>query len=248
MLARAAAKAGIAGLEFYVGVPGSIGGALTMNIANLSLHDEMYARAARPSPEQLSEIRVHPSESLRLLEHIGKFDKPWLDAVGSHHENIDGSGYPRSLRGTDIALSARMLRVADIFAARLTGRNARRPQHWNIQRMRDTRNIVQHIFGSDQPLLDSPLMTQLIAALGRFPPGSLVRLNNMELAVVARRIPGELETPREVLSIRDSLGHIMNAPRRRNIGYRQYQIRNYANDESPPLAAYDWQKIWGYGA
>jgi len=224
-----------------------MGGALTMNIAKLRLHDEMYDCSAKPNPGQVTEIRSHPFESRRLLENTGKFEKSWLDAVGSHHENIDGSGYPQSLKGAKIALSARMLRVADIFAARLTGRKKRRPLYWNIRRTRSTQDIVQHVFCNDQRHLDPPLMNQLIGTLGRFPPGSLVRLNNLELAVVARRIPGELATPRETLSIRDNQGRILDPPRQRNIGHGEYEIRNYANEESQRLLSYDWQKIWGYG-
>lgn len=223
-----------------------IGGALTMNIAKLTLHDEMYARAERPSKEQIFEIHAHPSESVRLLGHIGRFEKQWLDAVGSHHENIDGSGYPGSLAGSQIALPARMLRVADIFAARLTGRRSRRSMHWNIQRTRNTQNIVDHIFGRDQQLLDPTLMTQLVGALGRFPPGCLVRLNNMELAVIPRRIPGQQGIPCEALSIRDSVGNILKTPRQRAIRHGEYRIRNYANDESQRLVSYNWPPIWGY--
>jgi HD-GYP domain-containing protein (c-di-GMP phosphodiesterase class II) len=229
-------------------VTNAIGGALTMNIAKLRLHDEMHACTDMPSAEQISEIHAHPDESVRLLGGLGKFDKSWLDAVGSHHENLDGSGYFRSLKGAEIPLSARMLRVADIFAARLTGRKKRPPLHWNILRTRSIQNIVQHIFGNDQPHLDSPLMTQLIGALGHFPPGSLVRLRNGELAVVARRIPGELASPREVLSIRDALGHVLQTPRRRRTGHGESEIRNYANDEAQRFPAYDWQQVWGYGA
>lgn len=224
-----------------------VGGALTMNLAKLRLHDEMHDRAARPSPEQLAEIRSHPAESVSLLRHIGKFDKPWLDAVGSHHENIDGSGYPRALKKADIALSARIVRVADTFAARLTGRKTRRPLHWNIHRTRAAQDMVEHIFAGDRQYLDPPLMTQLVGALGRFPPGSLVRLSSGELAVVARRIPGQASSPREVLSIRDAAGHVLRTPRRRAIGHGAYQIRNYANDESQKLASYDWPQLWGYG-
>lgn len=224
-----------------------VGGALTMNVAKLALHDEMHACAAPPSPEQLAEIRTHPAEGVRLLRHVGRFDKPWLDVVASHHENIDGSGYPHALRGADIALSARIVRVADSFAARLTGRKGRRPLHWNIQRTRGVRNIVQHVFGNEEAQLDAPLTTQLVGALGRFPPGSLVRLNSGEVAVVARRVPGELASPREVLSIKDAAGQPLAVPRRRRIGAGQFEIRTYANDESPRLAGYDWPGVWGYG-
>jgi len=223
-----------------------IGGALTMNVAKLVLHDYMHACTVSPSAEQISDIRSHPLESLRLLERIGKFDSPWLQAVGSHHENIDGSGYPNSLKGAAIALPARMLRIADTLAARLTGRQARRPAYWNINRMGGIQNITQHIFGRDQAQLDPALTTQLIGTLGRFPPGSLVRLKCGELAIVSRRIPGDV-TPREVWSITDTHGQLLAQPCRRQIGFRKHEIRAYANDEMPRFAAYDWPQIWSYG-
>ncbi len=225
-----------------------IGGALTMNAARFRLHDEWYASADNPSADQSAEIRSHPGESLLLLGCIGKFDRPWLDAVGSHHENMDGSGYPESLKGAEIALTARIVRVADVFAARLTGRRTRRPKHWIFQRTRGTQNIVQHVFGSDEKHLDPPLMTRLVGSLGRFPPGSMVRLNNGEMAVVARRFPGQLAMPREVLAIGDTHGNILRVPRLRPIRFRECAIRNYADEEAQRLPGYDWRQVWGYGA
>jgi HD-GYP domain-containing protein (c-di-GMP phosphodiesterase class II) len=37
--------------------------------------------------------------------------------AGAHHELLDGSGYPRNLRGADIPIESRMLTIADIFDA-----------------------------------------------------------------------------------------------------------------------------------
>ena len=225
-----------------------IGGALTMNLAKLALHDEMSDSAAKPDEAQDIEIHSHPNDGVQLLERIGRFGKPWLDAVGAHHENIDGSGYPWSLKGSAIPLSARIVRLADTFAARLNWRKSRQPLHWNLQRTRSAPNFAQHIFGKDLQCLDQPLITQLTRVLGRFPPGSLVRISNGELAVVTRRIPGTEPpaAPGEVYSIRDIYGQLLPEPRRRRIGHGGYEIRNYANEECRRFLAYDWQKLWGY--
>ncbi|MFZ2854909.1 MAG: HD domain-containing phosphohydrolase [Rhodocyclaceae bacterium] len=229
-------------------IVGVIGSALTMNVAKLGLHDKMHASLLRPGAGQIAEMRSHPLESVRLLERIGQFDPPWLNAVGSYHENIDGSGYPHALKGAAIALPARMLRVADtLLAARLGGRQSRRPLYWNIQRTDGTANTVQHLFGQDQQQLDPALTTRLVGALGRFPPGSLVRLKCGELAVVARRTAGGPLTPRAVLALTDARGLLLPWPQRRLIAARGHEIRAYANDESARFAAYDWSRIWGYG-
>ena len=223
-----------------------IGGALTMNLSRLALHDEMHDSVTGPDETQEIEIHNHPGDGVNLLDHIGKFGKSWIDAVGAHHENIDGSGYPWSLKGSAIPLSARIVRVADTFAARLTWRKARQPLHWSMRRTGSTPSFAQHIFGSDLQRLDSPLITQLTRTLGRFPPGSLVRINNGELAVVTRRVPGAEAAPAEVHSIRDVYGQQLAEPRRRRIGEGAYEIRNCANEECRRFMLYDWQRLWGY--
>jgi hypothetical protein len=229
----------------------AIGGALTMNASSLRLHDEMYARSAPPNEAQHSEIRAHPGASVRLLTAVGRFEKAWLAAVAAHHENIDGSGYPLAITGSEIPLTARILRVADVFAARLGRRHARQAKHWSLRRTQGKPNYVQHVFGSDETRLDPTLMTQLVGRLGRFPPGSLVRLSNGELAACTRRGPGlsgdrDAAAPREAWTIKNARGELLAAPRERPLGPRECQVRHYADDEASALAAYDWRQLWGY--
>ncbi len=224
-----------------------IGGALTMNLAQLSLHDEMFALYGAPDSDRQHAIHRHPLESVRLLGRIGKFHGAWVDAVALHHENIDGSGYPLRLKGAEIALSSRIVRIADTFAARVTGRKSRPPRHWNILHAREIPMLVEHVFGADLMRLDHTLVRRLLTVLGRFPPGSLVRLSNRELALVTRRLSASRSKPAQVYAIYDALGRPLEAPRLRQIGFGQYDIRGYAHDELPKLPDYDWQKAWGYG-
>lgn len=225
-----------------------IGGALTMNLSCLELHDIMHASSTRPDAEMEHALFQHPVASRRLLESLGSFGQTWLEVVSHHHENIDGSGYPAGLMAVDIPLGARMVRIADILAARLTGRKTRPPTHWNIYETRSLQLLARHIFGEDIRHLDATLVTQLIHALGRFPPGSLVRLSNNELAVISRRMPAASDTPSQVHAIRDYQGKTLERPRLRRIGQRECTIRNYANEDSVLFPAYDWQAVWGYAA
>lgn len=229
------------------GLESVVGGALTMNLGQLSLHDDMFAHYGAPGSDHQHAIRQHPLESVRLLGRIGKFHGAWVDAVALHHENVDGSGYPLRLEGSEIALSARIVRIADTFAARVTGRKSRPPRHWNILHAREIPMLVEHVFGTDLMRLDHTLVRRLIDVLGRFPPGSLVRLSNRELALVTRRQSGSRNKPAQVYSIFDALGHPLEAPRLRQISFGQYDIRGYAHDELPKLPEYDWPKAWGYG-
>ena len=225
-----------------------IGAALTMNLAKLALHDAMFNLEGFPSTEMRQEMRAHPAESALLLRGIGNLSEHWIEAVAAHHENIDGSGYPEGLKGASISLPARILRVADTLAARLTGRKVRPPQHWNMHYARgDENHWAAHVFGADLRRMDGSLCHKLLRALTRFPPGSLVRLSNNELAVVTRRLPDLTLAPRTVFAVSDTHGKPLPSPCVRRIRSRHCEIRAYAHDALPKLIDVDWQKAWGYG-
>lgn len=223
-----------------------IGSALTMHLSTLALHDEMYHLHGKPNEAKRLAIRRHPSEGVDCLQRIGRFASDWIQGVAAHHENLDGSGYPQGLQRGAIPLAARMVRVSDTLAARLTGRKLRRPQHWNILYARDTSHLVRHIFASDLKRLDQALANRQIQALTRFPPGSLVRLSNGELALTTRRVSGQI-MPRQVLSVIDANGRAYDQPQPRRLSPQTCTIRSYAHDLQRTLPAYDWKMAWGYG-
>jgi HD-GYP domain-containing protein (c-di-GMP phosphodiesterase class II) len=61
-------------------------------------------------------IRQHPATGYEILKDIA-FTWPIAEAVYQHHERLDGSGYPRGLKGEEIIPEARILAVADTIEA-----------------------------------------------------------------------------------------------------------------------------------
>ena len=68
------------------------------------------------SEHEMAIIRSHPQTAYDILKDI---DFPWpiAETIYQHHERMDGSGYPRGLKGEEILLEARILSVADVFDA-----------------------------------------------------------------------------------------------------------------------------------
>lgn len=220
-----------------------VGAALTMNLGSLALHDYMHRQGEAPDEATRDALRAHPQCAAALLTAL---PAEWQRAVAEHHENIDGSGYPRGLKRNEIALGARILRVADVLAARLLGRRGRNPHYWNLARTGTHSRLMEHIFGDDLAQLDRHLAGLLVSRLGRFPPGSMVRLSNGELAVISRRTGGN--TPREALSVLTPGGHPHPRPRVRPLSAKDFHIQGYAHDEQARrLPEYDWAALWGYG-
>lgn len=76
--------------------------------------------------EKMKYVRMHPTLGLEILNKNGQYSKNICEAVHHHHENYDGSGYPSNLKGEDIPLMARILRVCDVFAALISERSYRK--------------------------------------------------------------------------------------------------------------------------
>lgn len=222
------------------------GAALTMNLARLALHDEMAEHNGAPDAAQRRALETHPVDGARLLRRLGQGCDEWIPAVLCHHENVDGSGYPNRLRAASIPLPARILRIADSLAARLSPRKGRSPVYWNLNYANDVGLLCRHVFAGDLARLDRALVHQLMRALGPFPPGSLVRLSNRELAVVTRRPFANSARQRHVFAIADAYGRLLNVPEPRQTGPGLLAIRAYAHDESSVDPAYAWQRAWGY--
>jgi putative two-component system response regulator len=76
-------------------------------------------------------MRQHPVLAYELLSQI-PFLAPAVDIPYFHHEKWDGSGYPRSLKGEDIPLTARMFALVDVWDALTHDRPYRRA--WSVEK------------------------------------------------------------------------------------------------------------------
>jgi PAS domain S-box-containing protein len=65
------------------------------------------------SQHELAIIQMHPYTAYEILKDI-QFPWPLAETIYQHHERLDGSGYPRQLKGDQILLEARILAVADV--------------------------------------------------------------------------------------------------------------------------------------
>lgn len=74
--------------------------------------------------EEMKYFRMHSVYSYDVLRKKG-FSLFILETIYHHHENYDGSGYPHNLKGEEIPLGARILRVCDVFAALTSDRTYR---------------------------------------------------------------------------------------------------------------------------
>lgn len=96
------------------------------DIGKLKLSSYLYGRDENTlKVEEMKYIRMHSKLSYDILEHK-EYSDFILKSILYHHENFDGSGYPANLKGNEIPLGARIIRVCDVFAALISDRPYRR--------------------------------------------------------------------------------------------------------------------------
>ncbi len=91
------------------------------DIGKIYVPSEVLTRPGKLTPLEYSLVQTHVEAAYGILHPI---DFPWplADIVYQHHERLDGSGYPRGIRGDEIVLDARILAVADVVEAMSTHR------------------------------------------------------------------------------------------------------------------------------
>lgn len=86
------------------------------DLGKITVPVEILAKPGKLSVNEFELIKQHPQKGYEVLKGI---DFPWpvAEVAYQHHERIDGSGYPRGLKGDEILLEARILAVADVVEA-----------------------------------------------------------------------------------------------------------------------------------
>lgn len=89
---------------------------LIHDIGKIRVPSGILCLPGRLSEAEFSILKSHPEIGYNILKGI-EFPWPVARIVHQHHEKIDGSGYPNSLRGHEISVQARILTVADVVEA-----------------------------------------------------------------------------------------------------------------------------------
>jgi len=92
-------------------------GALLHDVGKSVVHPDILNSRKKLDETQMRQVRRHPQEGLKLLGQIGDISPGVHAVVLEHHETHDGTGYPGARKGTETHLYARIVHVADVFAA-----------------------------------------------------------------------------------------------------------------------------------
>jgi len=104
-------------------------GCLLHDIGKLGIPDSILQSTKELTPQERIEIEKHPEYGYDICKDLKNL-RPALPIIRSHHEKLNGSGYPDGLKGDEIPIIVQIVAITDIYDA-LTSKRAYRTENSN---------------------------------------------------------------------------------------------------------------------
>jgi len=146
------------------------------DIGKTRVDKEILNKPGKLSAVESLEMRKHPEHGAEIVRDMEGVPDRVAEAVLGHHIRYDRGGYPEWARALHFGVTSGIVAVADFYDATTTLRAYQRP-------MQPTQ-AVEEIRNACGTSLDGEIVERFLELTGRFPTGSLVRLDSNEIAVV----------------------------------------------------------------
>jgi hypothetical protein len=211
--------------------------ALLMDVGMLRVPAAVLASTAPLDAVDRRLIEVHPRVGAEIVRTYLPDAAAVADAIAAHHERPDGTGYPNGLRSASIPTLAKLLSVADRYAAMCSDR-PHRPAH-------DPRTaLTDLLLEAEKGRLEKDFAEYLVH-LSFHPVGTVVELTDGRIGVVISNHGGRMAlraTARPVVAIlTDRDGHVLPRPDHVDLSAaeRGSVVRSLGTDERRNLLA-EW--------
>lgn len=166
-----------------------------MDIGKTKIPVELLNAPRELNEEEWEILRGHVDSGADLLEEQGLDDQRILNAIRTHHERHDGSGYPHGLEGNRIPAFGRIAGLVDTYDAMISDRPYATAQ--------SSYQAIQEIHRGADTLFQTELVEFFIKAIGVFPVGAIVELNTGEVGVVVSQSPNNRLKPKVMLILEE---------------------------------------------
>ncbi|MCH1640175.1 HD-GYP domain-containing protein [Paenibacillus timonensis] len=178
-------------------------GALLHDIGKTKLPLELLTKPSRLTDEEFEMIKRHPDFGFKMLK-----DEPGIPLLSAHcayqhHEKIDGSGYPRGIRGNEIHEYARWIAITDAYDAMTTHRSYRKAML--------PHQALEVLYTGCGHWYEKPKLELFRDRVAIYPIGMTVRLSTGETGVVSR-IHGHMPQRPVVRVLTDPRGEDIRSP------------------------------------
>lgn len=154
-------------------------GALIHDIGKMLVPQDIYNKPDKLSDEEFRDIQMHTIYGHKILKDTLKFDSEIANIALSHHERMDGLGYPYQLTKHDIPIFAKIVSVADVFDAMTTNRI----YCDKVDYYQGVLYLIEHA----DTQFDIEIVKKFITMVGYYPIGLYVKLNTGDIGQVMNK-------------------------------------------------------------
>lgn len=156
-------------------------GAIMHDVGKLMIPNEILQKPDMLNNLEFAEVKKHTYFGFELLSRVRDMTPAAANIALSHHERIDGSGYPYSLKGTDIQLNARIVAIADVYDALTSDR---------VYRIKmPSCEVADYIASLSNRHFDKNVVDVFLRHIAYYPVGTPIVLNTGEKGLVSRYNP-----------------------------------------------------------
>jgi HD-GYP domain-containing protein (c-di-GMP phosphodiesterase class II) len=149
---------------------------LLMDTGMATLPSDILSKAGPLTKQERAIINTHVDIGIDIIEQASETSDTVLNVIASHHERLDGSGYPAGKSNDDITTYGRMAAIVDTYDALTSNRPYR-------EALNPTAALKQ-LLAKHTGTLDQSLIQQFIKCIGVHPVGSVVKTTSGKLAIV----------------------------------------------------------------
>ncbi|NIB42942.1 HD-GYP domain-containing protein [Pseudomaricurvus alkylphenolicus] len=144
------------------------------------------------TPAEYKLVKAHALNGRNLLMGAPGFYHGVVDVAYSHHERLDGTGYPRGLKATGISQFTRIISIVDAYDAMTT--------HHGGKAAKTSVEALKELQDNSGTQFDADLVERFGEMIGLYPPGNLVELNNGCVAIVLDTNREQAHLPRVLVA------------------------------------------------
>lgn len=150
--------------------------AILLDIGKAKVDPGILNKPGTLTDEEFLEIRNHAQYGYDMFKDMDDINEKTKDVILSHHERIDGSGYPNGIKGDEISLFAKIVAICDVYDAVTSDRVYKD----KITPFKAYNEIMEHGYGK----LDTELMLTFLNNIGDLYVGLNVKMNTGEIGEI----------------------------------------------------------------
>lgn len=139
------------------------------------------------TPEEYEQIKTHPLFGYNMLNKNTSISATSKIVILEHHENEDGTGYPRKLKSNEIYKFSKIVHIADVYDALISERPYKKAMN--------PKNAIDYIIEKSGTMFSEEFVNVFIQIMPSYSKGSIVELNDGRKAIVLKNILGNIHRP-----------------------------------------------------